>query len=36
MDTIELYVYNFVSNDAMVIYSLCLESYDLGLSNKPK
>ena len=36
MDTLELYVYNFVYNDAMIIYSICLESYDLGLSNKPK
>ena len=36
MDTLELFAYNFVYNDAMIIYSIFLESYDLELSNKPK
>ena len=36
MDTLELFVYNFVYNDVMIIYSICVERYNSGLSNKPK
>ena len=36
MDTLELFVYNFVYNDAMIIYSICLKSYDSELLYKPK
>ena len=36
MDRSELFVYNFLQNYAITIYSMFLESYDIGRLNKPK
>jgi len=36
MSTLDKCVYNFLYNYAIVIYSIYLQSYDEGLSNKPK
>src|SRR6267154_3088072 len=36
MGTSEIFAYNFLHNYATTLYSTCLESYDPGLSNKPK
>ena len=32
----EIFAYNISQNYAITIYSICLESYDQGLSNKIK
>jgi hypothetical protein len=36
MGILEIYAYNFLHDHAITMYSIFLESYDPGLSNKPR